>query len=703
DWLRGEELARQLGYWELQLAGLAPLNLPTDRPPAAAPAPNGGARAGRRPLTLPVELAAGLAALAAQQGVTLFMVLLAGLQTLLARHAAQHDVAVGSPIANRNRAEIEPLIGLFVNTLVLRTDLSGDPTVQELLARVREVALGAYAHQDAPFEKLVERLAPERDVTGAPLFRVLLAVQGGLWKPLALPGLELTPAAVPGRTAKLDLSLTLLSEPPWHGEVEYSRELFDAATVSRLVHHLEALLAALVQAPERRLSELPWLSPQEQAALLREWNDASWDRGSAGWGATVHQRVSAMAARQPQAVAVVAEGSAALTYGELERRANRLAWRLRRLGVGEESLVGVCLDRRAALLPALLGVLKAGAAYLPLDPELPRERLAGILEDAPPQVVLAEAGRDGGLPAPWQVGPRQVPVLFESSDSGRWIGDDGDGQGEAPRQAEATETTEARVWEEISPPPVELSPESLAYVLFTSGSTGRPKGVAVTHGALMNVLGWVSRELGLVTPPGPGASAGGRPDAELVLLAVTTLSFDIAAVELLLPLLLGGRVELAEREVSGDGARLRSELKWRRATLLQATPVTWRLLVEAGWEGEGDLRWGITCGEALSAELAERLLARLPASPSGPPAKPSALPANASAPPVRKGGLWNLYGPTETAIFSAGTRVERVALSPATGAPLGGAVANTRLYVLDDGLRPVPVGVTGELYIGGAG
>ncbi len=701
DWLRGEELARQLGYWELQLAGLTPLNLPTDRP-AAAPAPSGAARAGRRPLALSAELAAGLAALAARQEVTLFMVLLAGLQALLARYGAQQDVAVGSPIANRNRAEIEPLIGFFVNTLVLRTDLSGDPTARELLARVREVALGAYAHQDAPFEKLVERLAPERDLTGAPLFRVLLAVQGGLWQPLALPDLELTPAAVPGRTAKLDLSLTLLSEPPWHGEVEYNRELFDAATVSRLVHHLEALLAALAQAPERRLSELPWLSPQEQAALLWEWNDAGWERGSAGWGATVHQRVSAVAALQPQAVAVVAERSSALTYGELERRSNRLAWRLRRLGVGEESVVGVCLDRSAALLPALLGVLKAGAAYLPLDPELPRERLAGILEDAPPDLVLLGEG-SGGLPAAWQARPRQVPVLFESSDSGGWIGEDGDGLGEASPQAEGTETAAARVREESSPPPVDLSPESLAYVLFTSGSTGRPKGVAVTHGALMNVLGWVCRELGLDLAAAPGTPAGGRPGAELVLLAVTTLTFDIAAVELLLPLLLGGRVELADREVSGDGARLRGELTRRRATLLQATPVTWRLLLEAGWEGEGDLRWGITCGEALSADLAERLLARLPARPSGPPAKPSALPANASAPPVRKGGLWNLYGPTETAIFSAGTRVERAALSPATGAPLGGAAANTRLYVLDDGLRPVPAGVTGELYIGGAG
>ncbi|HXO30002.1 MAG TPA: condensation domain-containing protein, partial [Thermoanaerobaculia bacterium] len=699
EWLRGEVLEEQLGYWQRQLAGLATLELPADRQPGTGagvggatptPAPR---QAGRRPADLPPALAAAIAALARREAVTPFMVLLAGLQALLARYTGQTDVAVGSPIANRNRTEIEPLVGFFVNTLVMRTDLSGDPTGRELLGRVREVALSAYAHQDLPFELLVERLSPERDLAGTPLFQVMLVVQNTPWSAVAMPDLELAPAAVPGRTAKFDLTLALVPEPAWRGDLEYRRELFDGATIERLLDHLKMLLAELAAAPELRLSALPGLAEPERAQVVREWNDEEWDREREGWGGTVHQRVSAVAALQPQAVAVVA-GSAELSYGELERRANRLAWQLRRLGVGKESVVGVCLDRGAALLPALLAVHKAGAAYLPLDPALPRERLAMILEDAPPQVVVADGRLGGGPAAPWQMGPRQVPLLFTGGDSGGWIGESLDGLGEASRQAEE---------EERSPPPVNLSPASLAYVLFTSGSTGRPKGVAVTHGALMNVLGWVSRELGLEIPAAPGAAAGGRPGPELRLLAVTTLSFDIAAVELLLPLLLGGRVELADREVSGDGARLRHELTRRRATLLQATPTTWRLLLEAGWEGEGELRWGITCGEALSSELAERLLTRLPANPSAPPANLLSPPVNPSAPPVRRGGLWNLYGPTETAIFSAGTRVERAALSPATGAPLGGAVANTRLYVLDERLRPQPVGVTGELYIGGAG
>jgi amino acid adenylation domain-containing protein len=697
QWLSGEELDRQLAYWQRQLAGLAQLDLPVDRPPAPAAEVGAGAeqgagagsgaagqaparRAARRPLDLSAELAAGIAALSRREGVTPFMALLAGVQALLGRYTGQADVAVGSPIANRNRAEIEPLIGLFVNTLVLRTGVGGDPSGRELLGRVREAALGAYAHQDLPFEKLVERLAPERDLLGTPLFRVLVAVQGGLWRPLALPGLELSPEAVPGRTAKFDLSLTWMPESGWRGELEYRRDLFDGATMARLWGQLEALLGGLAAAPERRLSELPWLGPGERAALLWEWNDAEWARQAEGWGGTVHQRVSAVAARQPLAVAVVAEGAAAATYGEIERRSNRLAWRLRRLGVGEESLVGVCVERGLALVPALLGVHKAGAAYLPLDPELPRERLAAILGDARPRAVIADEQ--------WQ--PLLGELLGELAGDGAagrpvaMMGIDGEPAGAAPAAQESPVAADAPAdatvgapaalrAEELAPPEVELTAESLAYVLFTSGSTGRPKGVAVPHGALMNVLGWVSRELGL-------EAVGG----ELALLAVTTLSFDIAAVELLLPLLVGGRVELAGREVAGDGARLRRELVERRATLLQATPVTWRLLLEAGWEGEGELRWGITCGEALSAELAERLLARRLAPRPG-------------------GGLWNLYGPTETAIFSAGRRVERRELSAATGAPVGGAVANTRLYVLDGELGPLPAGVTGELYIGGEG
>ncbi|HEV3076299.1 MAG TPA: condensation domain-containing protein, partial [Thermoanaerobaculia bacterium] len=586
-------LARHLEYWRERLAGAPPtLALATDR---ARPARLGW-RGGSQPLTIAAPLAGQLVALGRRQRATPFMTLLAGVQALLWRHSGQAEVVVGTAVANRNLGGTERLVGCFVNTLALRGDVAAAASFDDLVARARAGTLADMAHQELPFEKLIEELQPERWLSRTPVFQVAFVLQGEPLSGLRAGGLTLTPAAVDTGTAKFDLTFDLAGgEGGFAGRLEFSADLFDRATAMRLAAHLEALLAAAAARPAAALAELPLMSEAELFQVLVEWNDseaapahgaaAEW----AGWGGAVHQRVSAVAARQPQAVAVVA-GSAELSYGELERRANRLAWQLRRLGVGEGSLVGVSLDRSVALLPALLAVHKAGAAYLPLDRELPRERLEMILEDAPPQVVLAES-RLGGPAAPWQVGPRQVPLLFTGSDSGGWIGEDGDGLEEPSRQAEQ---------EELSPPPVNLSPESLAYVLFTSGSTGRPKGVAVTHGALMNVLGWVSRELGLEIPPMPGTPTESPSNPELALLAVTTLSFDIAAVELLLPLLLGGRVELADREVSGDGARLRQELTRRRVTLLQATPVTWRLLLEAGWEGEGELRWGITCGEALS-------------------------------------------------------------------------------------------------------
>ncbi|HEY6321868.1 MAG TPA: condensation domain-containing protein, partial [Thermoanaerobaculia bacterium] len=391
DWLRGEVLEDQLGYWQRQLAGLATLELPVDRPRtsgAEAATPAGTADlapllepvprlAGRRAADLPPALAAAIAALARREAVTPFMVLLAGLQALLARSTGQTDVAVGSPIAGRQRAEIEPLVGFFVNTLVMRTDLSGDPTGGELLGRVREVALGAFAHQDLPFELLVERLAPERDLAGTPLFQVMLVVQNTPWPTVALPDLELAPAAVPGRTAKFDLTLALVPEQGWHGDLEYRRELFDGATMERLLSHLATLLTALAEAPQRRLAELPWLAEPERAALLREWNDT---RSRYPRERCVHELFSEVAARQPEAVALAAaSGEPLLTYAELERLSNRVARCLRRLGVAPDVPVAVMSGRSAELVVAVLGILKSGGAYVPLDPNHPPPRLAHVL------------------------------------------------------------------------------------------------------------------------------------------------------------------------------------------------------------------------------------------------------------------------------------------------------------------------------------
>jgi len=686
----GDAPARHLEYWRERLAGApATLELPGDRPRPARL----GWRGGSQPLGIPAPLAGQLMALGRRQRATPFMTLLAGLELLLSRLSGQTDLVLGTPVANRNLDGTERLVGCFVNTLALRGDLAAAASFADLLRRVRASTLADLAHQELPFEKLIEELQPERWLSRTPLFQVMFVLQGAPLAGSRVGDLALTPAAIETGTAKFDLTFELAGgEEGFDGRVEFSADLFDGSTAIRLAAQLAALLAAAAARPDSPLLALPLLSAAERAALLWEWNDSAWEREPAGWGGVVHQRIAAVAARRPEALAVVVapgarqapadEGPApaSLTYGELERLANRMAWRLRRLGVREESLVAVCLDRGLSLLPSLLGVHKAGAAYLPLDPELPRERLAAMIADARPQVVLAEErwrplleellARAGQAPAATAEGAGgaarpAVPVLG--------VEEAGDDQGGQDKTGGSPARRANRARQETAPPPVALSAASLAYVLFTSGSTGRPKGVAVPHGALMNVLGWVSRELGLET-------AG----AAVSLLAVTTLSFDIAAVELLLPLLLGGRVELADREVAGDGTRLRRELVDRRATMLQATPVTWRLLLEAGWEDEGEVRWGITCGEALSAELAERLLARL-AGGSG------------------AGGLWNLYGPTETAIFSAGTRVARAALSAATGAPLGGPVANTRLHVLDAWLQPLPPAAIGELYIAGDG
>ncbi|MBV8202329.1 MAG: amino acid adenylation domain-containing protein, partial [Acidobacteria bacterium] len=637
------------------------------------------------------ELSAALAAACRRERVTLFMILLAGVQAVLGRWAGQQDVAVGSPVANRNRVELEPLIGFFVNTLVMRTDLSGDPTGAELLARAREVALEAYAHQDLPFAKLVEELQPDRDLLGTPLFRVMLVLQNAPLPPLALPGLTLAPQPIPSRTAKFDLTLTWTpGGERLDGEVEYRRALYDAATVARLLGHLETLLAALAAEPARRLSQLPLLHAAERAQLLVEWNDSRWAGAEEGWGGSTHQRFAAQAARRPQAVAVAWEGGQ-LSYGELERRASRLARRLRRQGVGPESLVGICLERGPALLPALLAVHQVGGAYLPLDPTLPHERLAAILSDAGPRLVLADAGGRELLAAVAAAGAGPPPVVcLDAAAADEQEEQEQDAVTAGLPAAPAAPAASAAVGAAgaLGPP----DPAALAYVLFTSGSTGRPKGVAVPHGALMNVLGWYARELDLARRPG-GAEA-------LVLLAITTLSFDIAAVELLLPLLLGGRVELLGREAAGDGARLRAELARTGATLLQGTPVTWQLLVQSGWQGDGGRLLAVTAGEALTADLAGRLLERL--APAGERADGQAAgPAEREA--GGQGGLWNLYGPTEAAIYSAGARVAARRLAASTGAPIGGPVANTWLYLLDRGQQPVPIGAAGELYIGGAG
>jgi amino acid adenylation domain-containing protein len=624
EWMSGERLEEQLSYWREQLAGAPPvLELPADRPRPAVESYQGASR----PFALPASLAESLRALGREQGATLYMTLLAAFQALLHRYTSQPEIVVGTPIANRNRAETERLIGVFINTLALRGDLSGDPSFGELLRRVREAALGAYAHQDVPFEKLVEELQPERALSRSPLFQVMFILQNAHALTFQLPGVTITQLEVENATAKFDLTLVMQEEPAGHltGAFEYNTDLFDAATVERMVSHFETLLRAAAADPDRRVSDLPLLTAAEQELLLGGWNATAADYPA---GECVHRLFEAQAARTPSEVAVVC-GDARLTYAELNARANQLARHLRQRGVGPEVLVALLVERSVEMVVGLLGILKAGGAYVPLDPQYPQARLALMLEDACVSVVLTQERLIGLLPS------GAAGVLRLDSD---W-----------PSVAEQSAADLAEA----------AAPENTAYVIYTSGSTGRPKGVQIPHRALINFLHSMRARPGL--------------SARDVLLGVTTLSFDIAGLEIYLPLLVGARLVLAPREAAGDGGRLLGLIEEHGVTLMQATPSTWRLMLEAGWSAGGRVR-ALCGGEALPPELVGGLL-------------------------ERAAELWNMYGPTETTIWSTVHRLDAADGPVLIGRP----VANTQAYVLDARLRPAPVGVAGELYLGGEG
>ncbi|MFL5383903.1 MAG: non-ribosomal peptide synthetase [Longimicrobiaceae bacterium] len=620
--LQDVALQRELAWWRERLEG-APtaLELPTDRPRPAVQSTAGTRLRG----SVPAPLTSRLKELARHEDATLFIVLLAAFEVLLARYTGQDDVLVGTPIANRTVAEVEELIGFFANTLVLRTRLGGDPTFRELLARVRETVLDAHEHQDLPFEKLVEELAPERDLSRPPLFQVMFILQNAGGPAIRPAGLEVTGMADEGITAKFDLTVGVRERPDGSLRlgVEFASALFDRATAERMAEHYVALLESVAAHPGARIRDLPLMSGEERRRLLEEWNATARDFAPG----LAHELFAARAAAAPDAPAVSA-ADGALTCRELDERSTRLARHLRGLGVAPGALVALCLERSAEMLVALLAVLKAGGAYLPLDPDYPAERLAYMLADSGAGVLVTQARLAERLPA---AGLATVRV-------------DADWPAVAALSAAPLEAGAAA--------------DDLAYVIYTSGSTGRPKGVQVRHGGVANFLHSLRQE--------PGMELGG------VLVAVTTLSFDIAVLELFLPLVAGAATVVATREQAADPGLLVELLERAGATAMQATPATWRMLLDAGWTPPPSLR--VLCGgEALPRELADRLLA---------------------------GGaeVWNLYGPTETTIWSAAWRVE--AEGPVV---VGRPIANTRLYVLDPHGTPTPTGVPGELWIGGAG
>jgi amino acid adenylation domain-containing protein/non-ribosomal peptide synthase protein (TIGR01720 family) len=622
DWLDAGAMDAQVSYWSDRLAGVSGLlELPTDRPRP----PLQGLAGASEPVRIATDVSASLQVLSRREGVTLFMALLAAFQTLLYRYAGQKTVLVGTPIAGRTRAEADGLIGLFVNTLVMRADFDAALTFREVLAQVRESALGAYANQDLPFEKLVDELEVERDLSRTPLFQVMFALQNTPAEALSLPGLSLLPVEIEQATSKFDMTLSLAESPSGiRGTLEYSSDLFDAATIQRMVGHFTHLLEAVVADPVRPVATLDLLSTAERTQLLETWNATEETYRS---DASVPDVFQAQVALTPDAVAVVFE-TQQLTYRQLDERAAQLASYLQRVGVGPEVRVGLCLDRSLDLVVGLLGILKGGGAYVPLDPTYPEQRLRLILEDADVALVLTQAHLAHGFGA-------DVRVLRIDAD---W-----------PAIASTPEYSASH----------SLDPRHLAYVMFTSGSTGRPKGVQISHGSVVNFLETMRAVPGL--------------DRDDAFVSVTTISFDISVLELLLPLTTGARLVVAGPDDVRDGGQLAALVERHQATAMQGTPATWRLVLGNGWSGGASLK-ALCGGEALSQDLASRLQ-------SG------------------ARSVWNMYGPTETTVWSTVDHVEDGDAPTSIGHP----IANTKVYVLDQETRLLPIGVPGELHIGGAG
>ncbi|HTN88778.1 MAG TPA: amino acid adenylation domain-containing protein [Sorangium sp.] len=623
-WLAGEVLDEQLAYWKERLAGAQVLELPTDRPRPGVQRLRGG----RHEVRLPAALVTELARLSRRRGATLFMTLMAAFQVLLSRYSGQTDISVGTPIANRNRAEVEPLIGLLVNTLVLRSDLSDAPQFTQLLDRVREAALGAYAHQDVPFERVVEALGVARNLRRTPLFQAMFGLQTAPMTAPTLADVELSLLAADSGTTRFEIELTLNEEAgALVGAVVYSAELFDATTIARMVESFELLLRGIVAEPERPVSELPLLSEAERRRVLVEWNDTAVAYAPQG---LVHELIEAQVGRTPEAEAVVFEGER-VTYRALNARANRLAHRLRALGVGPETLVGVCAERSVELVVGLLGVMKAGGAYVPLDPSYPEERLRFMMADAGAPVLLTQTHLVERLS-----GSRATVVCLDA--------DHAEGREDNPTSG-ATEST-------------------LAYMIYTSGSTGRPKGVMNTHGGLRNRLLWMQDTFDL-----------GPRDA---VLQKTPYSFDVSIWEFFWPLTIGARLVVALPGGHRDSAYLARIIEAERVTTVHFVPSMLQAFMEELSAGRcGSLKRVICSGEALSYELTARFFER------------------------NQAGLYNLYGPTEASIDVSFWKcqpddVRRIV-------PIGRPIANTQLYVMDAHASPVPVGVPGELYIGGVG
>ena len=618
-WLQKPAINQQLEYWRGQLAGVAMLNLPTDYPRSFRISSRGA----RVELRIDSVLLLHIKKLCRHQQTTLFTVLLAAWHLLLAKYSGQIDVVVGTAIASRIRKELEGVVGFFVNSLVLRARLDGNPTLAEVLRRVREVTLAAYRNQDVPFEKIVQELKPDREAAQTPFFQTMLILENMEQASFSLHGLQVSAFGPAYDSAAFEMTLALRErQNTMSGEILYSPELFDPETIQQIANHWLQVLEEMTLRTELNVDDFSLLNEAERQQLLVEWN-----RTLSPWPQScVHELIEIQAARTPDKYALEFEGQC-LTYRDLNESANQFSRWLQKSGVGREDKVAIFLERRLEMLIVILGTWKAGAAYVPFDPSYPTERLVYMLRDSQAKLVISE------------------PQLLESLSH------------------DATVIDIERDWEQITrlsreAPGVTVSPMNLAYTIYTSGSTGKPKGVEIAHSAVVNFLTAMQIKL--------------APGLQEVYLAETPLSFDIAGLELYLPLCIGGRVKLLSRADSVDAFRLSEKIS-QGATLMQATPSTWRMLLDAGWSSTAEQN--ILCGgEALTIDLARKLT-------------------------QHSGRVWNMYGPTETTIWSLMQSLHPDDATVLIGRP----IANTKVYVLDENMLVQPVGVAGELYIGGAG
>lgn len=635
EWLQGEVLESQLSYWRSHLVDLTLLNLPTDRTRPAVQTYRGATH------NLELSNPTSLEALSQQEGVTLFMTLLAAFQTLLHRYTGQGDIVVGSPIANRNHSELEPLIGFFVNSLVLRVALSDNPTFRELLGRVREITLAAYDQQDLPFEKLVEELHPERDLSRNPLFQVVFALQNAPMQPLELPELTLNPLKFDVNTTRFDLELHLWEQGHglsglWEemseglsGFVAYNTDLFDASTIVRMFQHFQTLLEGIVANPDTRIADLPLLSAAERHQLLVEWNQTQCNYSDN----LCHQLFAEHAIRTPDAIAV-AFADEQLTYQELDQRANQLAHYLQQLGVTPEVLVGICIERSLEMVVAILGIWKAGGAYVPLDPNYPRDRLKFMLSDTQVQIVLTQ---------------RSIFPLFK----------------EEPEFVNLKLICLDTDWETIATYSPEIATSSvtadnLAYVIYTSGSTGKPKGVLIEHRGLCNVVEAQIQAFNL------------QPENRI--LQFSSLSFDASIFEMLLAFGVGASLYIPPKIAHLPGTELVQFLQSKAIATAILPPAVLAVLPAAKLP---NLQTVIAGGEVVKREIVKQWAVDR--------------------------YFFNAYGPTESTIWATVARVNAPLDHNYDKPSIGRPVANTQIYLLDAHLQPVPIGVIGEVYIAGDG